>query len=158
GRGEPLDLVLSGAGAEPLEWLPGGGIRFGEKGHLVSRGPASKIFEASRASGELTVETWVEAAPSVGLGPARIVTLSKASERLNFVIGQGTIKGDTEKRFVVRLRSANTLSDWQTPAGSASGGLVHLVLTREKEGRERLWLDGTMVSEREAGGSLDAWF
>lgn len=157
GHGEPLDLVLSGAGAEPLEWLPGGGVRFEKKGHLASRGPATKIYEASRVSGELTVEAWIEAAPSVGSGPARIVTFSRASERLNFMIGQGTSKGDPEKRFVVRLRSSGTVSDWQTPVGSASGELNHLVLTREKAGRESLWLDGAKVAEREAGGTLDAW-
>lgn len=157
GHGEALDLTLSGAGADPLEWLPGGGIRFGKKGHLATREPAAKIIDACRKSDALTVEAWVEAAPSVGSGPARIVTLSLASEKLNFTLAQGMIKGDPEKRYVARLRSSKTVADWLAPEGSASGGLVHLVLVRESGGRETFWLNGERIGERDAGGSLDAW-
>jgi len=157
-QGDALDLTLSGAGADPLEWLPGGGIRFGKKGHLATRRPARKIIEACRSSDEITVEAWVEAAPSVASGPARIVTLSRASERLNFTLAQGDSQGDPERRYVARLRSSKTVADWPAPVGSATGRLSHLVLVREAGGRETFWLDGERIGERDAGGSLKEWF
>lgn len=158
GRGKPLDLTLSGAGANPVEWLPGGGVRFGKKGHLATREPAAKIIEACRESDALTVEAWVEAASSVASGPARIVTLSLASEKMNFTLAQGRSSGDPEKRFVARLRSSKVVDDWSSPPGSAVvGTLSHLVLVREAGGRETFWLNGERIGERDSGGSLEEW-
>jgi len=158
GEGDALDLTLSGAGADPLEWLPGGGIRFGKRGHLATRQPARKIIEACRASDEITVEAWVGPASSVDSGPGRIVTLSLASERLNFTLAQGDTRGDSEKRYVARLRSSKTVADWPAPVGSAAGPLSHLVLVREAGGRETFWFNGERIGERESGGSLKEWF
>ena len=46
--------------------------------------PATKIINAIRRSGEITVEAWIRPAKSNQTGPARIVTLSKnGSERIS---------------------------------------------------------------------------
>lgn len=156
GVDDPLDLHLAGRNADPLQWLPGGGIRFGGNGYLVSKESALKIIQKCRATEEITVEAWVEPSAEAD-GPARVVTLSQGSSRLNFMLGQGTSKGDPNKQFVTRIRSSSEVNDFPAPPGSAAGGLVHLVLTRDRAGQERIWVNGTPVAQRDAGGSLNAW-
>lgn len=154
--GEPLDLHFTGKGSDSPRWLPGGGIRIEGGGYLASREAARKIIEECRESGELTVETWIE--PSLeAFGPSRVVTLSLASARLNFLLGQGTTRRGEDDRFVARVRSSNEVENFLAPARSAAGGRSHLVLTRDRKGAERIWLNGKAVAERDAGGSLETW-
>ncbi len=156
GHDAPLDLHLAGKNADPLQWLAGGGVRFGANGYLVSRESALKIIETCRETQEVTVEAWIE--PSAGAdGPARVVTLSKGSSRLNFMLGQGTPKGDPKQQFVTRLRSSTEVEDFPAPPGTAAGGRVHLVMTRDRSGLERIWVNGAPVAQRNAGGSLETW-
>ena len=85
GVGEPVDLRITN---------PKAVHRF--KGSLEIRGktlirsdkPASKITEAIRRSGEITIEAWIRPAKTNLTGPARIVTLSRDSGERNFTLGQ----------------------------------------------------------------------
>lgn len=155
--GDPLDLYLTGEEVKPLQWLPGGGIRFTGDGFLASREAARKIIKRCRASDEFTVEAWVEPAVDA-MGPSRVVTLSLASAKVNFMLGQGTIEGDPRKKFIARINSEFPVGNFPAPDGSAAGGLTHLVLTRGENGREQIWINGDSVAQRQTRDSLDRWY
>ena len=94
-KGTPLDLTI----ADPSSVLRGSGYIDIQTRNLISSSvPATKIIDACKASGEMSIETWIEnnepAQLSVGEYPAdtaqpnRIVSLSSGLLKNNFNIGQ----------------------------------------------------------------------
>ena len=61
---------------------------------IRSEQPATKIIDAVRRTGEISVEAWIRPANTNQDGPARIVTLSKSANERNFTLGQDGDKFD----------------------------------------------------------------
>ncbi len=95
-KGNPLDLIISDA-SSGINRGPGY-LTIQTRNLITSELAATKIIDACKASGELSIETWVEnndpAQLSVGEFPSgtaqpnRIVTLSSGLLKNNFSIGQ----------------------------------------------------------------------
>ena len=154
--GPPLDLEISNAGA--VRWLPNGGLAIDSNVLIASPGPASKIIDAGRASGELTVEVWVKPANTTQTGPARLITVSADSGNRNFTLGQdGSV-------YQFRYRTTAT-----GPNGDSSTGYLttatevdttrssHIVYTRSQEGQTKIYVDGVFDSELLISGTPASW-
>lgn len=130
-------------------------IEVTDKTLLRSKEAAADLSQAIRLSGEITIEAWIRPAKTNQAGPARIVTLSKDPSERNFTLGQD---GD---RYDVRFRTTKT-SLSGTPSLSSKPGtlttnLTHVVYTRERNGRTRIYLNGKLDVEQTIPGDTSNW-
>ena len=152
GVGQPLDLKIE----NPKN------VRRSE-GALEVRGqtlirsdkPASKISNAVKRSGEITLEAWVKAGNKKQEGPARIITISGNSTNRNITLGQ---EGDHyDARFRTTETSNNGLPSLAAKSNSVSLKLTHVVFTRSKSGQAKLYVNGKLNSSKSAGGRTGRW-
>jgi len=150
--GEPLNLTIADSKAVSRSE---GTLQVRGKTLIQSDKPATKIIDAVRRSGELTMEAWVRPANTELSGPARIVTLSKNANERNATLGQD------KDRFEVRLRttstSANGVPAINSAAHSVTPKLTHVVYTRDRSGRTRIYVDGKQSGEGKAEGATSNW-
>ncbi|MFP6906208.1 MAG: LamG domain-containing protein, partial [Verrucomicrobiota bacterium] len=133
------------------------------KGQLEIRGktlvrseqPATRVAEAIQRSGALSVEAWIEPFTRNLSGPARIVSLSGNTTQRNFTLGQD---GDA---YDCRLRTSRTSNNGLPSLASRKQSLVprltHVVYTRDRDGKARIYLDGKQNAARDVGGDLKNW-
>lgn len=150
GQKEPIDLKA----ADPAAVKPAdGGLTLVSK-TLIRSEPATRLSEAIKKSGRITIEAWVRPADTSHSGPARIVTLSKNTNERNFTLGQ------EKDRFDVRLRTTNTSANGVPSLSSQPGSVktewTHLVFTFG-EGQARLYVNGRLNAESQPGGDLSNW-
>jgi len=152
GVGKPLDLKIE----NPKNVRrTKGTLEVRGKTLIRSDKPAVKVFNAVRRSGEITIEAWVRPANAKQDGPARMVTLSGGSSERNFTLGQEGDKVD------VRLRttktSGNGIPSLNSPGRSLAPRLTHIVYTRNRGGRARLFLNGKQQAEKRVPGAMANW-
>ena len=152
GVGKPLDLKIE----NPKNVRrTKGTLEVRGKTLIRSDKPAAKVFNAVRRSGEITIEAWVRPANAKQDGPARMVTLSGGSSERNFTLGQEGDKVD------VRLRttktSGNGIPSLNSPGRSLAPRLTHIVYTRNRGGRARLFLNGKQQAEKRVPGAMANW-
>ena len=135
--------VLPGA----LELLPGGLLR--------SRSRPAKISDMVRIGTEISVEAWIRPARLDQRGPATILSMSNGTDQRNFLLGQ------EDDRFVARFRTAGTDPTGgpglATPAGVVRPEVTHVVFTRDRTGRARLFVNGVMSVEADIPGGVGDW-
>jgi len=155
GRGNPLDLKLSGG--KP-NWSSQG-LTMSQPHFLRSDQDARKLIDACRKSGEVTLEAWVQPASARQKGPARIITLSDTSKKVDVMLAHGGGDGTELDTFVGRLRSTKHPNDAElrAPKGKAATKLTHLVFSRDAKGNAKLFVDGRQVSQRDVEGDLANW-
>ena len=122
---------------------------------IQSASPARKLTAAIRKSRSVTVEAWIQPANTNQSGPARIVTLSKDSSNRNFTLGQDGDQFDV--RFRSKRTNANGIPSLASKSGELTESLTHVVYTRSRSGVARLFLNGSLVNQRETGGDLSNW-
>ena len=145
-----LDIAKDGE----LRWQDGA-VRLAGGSQLRSRISPQKLISAVRRSGELTVEAWIERPNPNQEGPARIVSLSKSSTERNFTLGQE--KSEYDFRLRTTATSGNGLPSTSSGRGKVRAELVHLVVSRERGGQARIYLDGRVVAENRVGGDFTNW-
>lgn len=150
--GNRLDLKIEGT--EAVRW---------RAGHLLVHSPtrirstaaASAIIDSVKRSQEITLEAWLRPGDTKQTGPARIVSISRNPSERNITLGQD------EDRYDVRLRtratSTNGIPSTSTPPKAVQKRLAHVVFTRSREGRVRIYVDGRVLQEGTVGGALDNW-
>jgi len=147
GAGAPLDLRISNPAA--VVWQPDGGLLVKEPVIIASREPALKIIESCRATQELSVEAWVQPLDLSVHGPVRIVELGDSPYRWNFILGmEGRLPPPA---YIFRLLGAGDGTRERSPAsavGTVAPRLTHIVCTRARDGRLRLYVDGKDRNER----------
>ncbi len=128
---------------------------------LTTGGPATRLTEAVRASGEVTVEAWIVPDSLNQEGPARLVTLSNGATMRNFTLGQGLYNGLPKDSFNMRCRHTSTDLDGEpmvnTGAGGAKQGLQHVVYTRTPGGDARIYVDGSVKANTNLAGNFSNW-
>ena len=159
GVGQPLDLGIDDLGAVTWE---DGALALDSPAIISSPGAATKINTACQASGELTVEAWIEPDNITQDGPARIVTLSPDTKSRNFTLGQGLLFRDEQPEvFDSRLRTTEQSDNGEpslwTLDGATTTGLTHLVYTREQAGTARIYVNDELQVRQVVGGDLTGW-
>ena len=152
GVGQALDLKI-----ENLKNVrrSEGGLEVRAQTLIRSVKPASKVSNAVRRSGEITLEAWVRPANKKQEGPARIVTISGNSTNRNITLGQ---EGDHyDARFRTTETSSNGLPSIAGKSGSLNLKLTHVVYTRNKAGQAKLYLNGKLNSSKSVRGRTGKW-
>jgi len=101
GVGVPLNLTVGSPGN--VSWTSGGLTLTGDV-LISSVGAASKVIDAVKSTGEVTVEAWVDPANLTQNGPARIVTISSSPLLRNVTLGQGVFNSSGD-RVEARVRT-----------------------------------------------------
>ena len=152
GKGKPVDLKIANVKAVRRS---AGSLEVRGKTTIRSDKAATRIIDAIRRSGEITIEAWIRPANTKQSGPARIVTLSKNSSERNFTLGQ-----DGEK-FDVRLRTTKTSKNGLPSVSTARKSLVtkqmHVTYVRDRSGRARIYLNGKRSAEGKVAGAPSNW-
>lgn len=151
------DLAIDDASA--VEWLDGA-LRINAPTVITSGDAPSSLIDGVIASGEITVEAWIETDNLDQSGPARIVSISGDTQNRNLTVGQG-VHGSDGNFLDVRLRSTGTDNNGTpslaSPDGVLTTALTHIVTTRTTDGTTRLYFDGVLQSTGSAGGDLSNW-
>ena len=158
GQQPPLHLAIENTSA--VRWVSGG-LSLHSPTILTTPGPALRLTEALRRSGELSVEAWIRPTQRSQDGMARLIGISKGLLARNFTLGHGIEPGVPSASFGMRLRSTDTDLNG-TPVLRTEPGVVtteeqHLVYTRTRDGQVRLYLDGQVVAERQDAGDFGNW-
>lgn len=155
GFGKPLNLVTKGPNTKAARWDSSGGLRFPKRAHLQSERAADKIRQACQENLEITIEAWIQPARSNQSGPARIVTASRGSDAVNFMLGQ------SDRNYQVRLNTVHKDSqDRGEPkilAKTVINRLTHVVFTRKTNGEWRIYIDGKVRSRGKLPGYFTGW-
>ena len=153
GFGAPLNLTAQNEAA--ISWIAGGGLSVNSPTIISSAGAATKVIDAIKAGNEITIEAWVNPANTTQAGPARIVTLSKGKYDRNFTLAQQNTLYD------VRLRTSSTDLNGRpssnTPAGSLTADLTHVVYTRNTAGVVFMYINGTESASSTVDGTTSNW-
>ena len=150
--GNPLNLYYENSKALSAN---DDGITLSSNTLISSRKPASKILEAVKKTGELTLEVWFRPANTSQNGPARIITFSHNSLERNFTIGQ------EKDKYEIRLRTTKTNSNGMpaliSKSKSVSTKPTHLVFSRYKDGTTKLFLNGKFHRQSKSSGDFSNW-
>ena len=140
-----LDLKMSRNGG--VRWLAdSNGVEFARRSIVKSRGPATKLVEAVRATDELSVEVWMKPRHTAQNGPGRIISLSGNSRSRNFTLGQEG--ADIHFRLRTPVSGSNGAPVLlRTDHGTLTAGIFHVVATY-RDGIERLYINGVERPEK----------
>ncbi len=152
GVSPPMDLIIT---QTQTVRRSEGKLEVHGKTLIRSDAAASKLTEAVRKTGEITIEAWVRPAKTNLSGPARLITLSKDPTHRNVTLGQD------KDRFDVRLRttktSGNGLPSLSSSRKSLQTKLTHVAYTRDRQGTARLFLNGKQNQQRKVAGKTSNW-
>lgn len=152
GVGQPIDLTITNTKA--VKWSKGA-LEVHGKTSIQSKGPASKLITAISKSNELTIEAWLRPANTKQNGPARIVTISKNTSFRNVTLGQEADRYDARLRTT--KTSSNGMPSIMTGSKTVSTKPTHLVYTRDRNGKARLYINGKQQTEKTVSGSMSNW-
>ena len=150
--GEPLHLQIETPGG--ARWREGA-LSVDASARIASAGPATKVLQAVKRSGALTIEVWAKPANEAQGGPARIVSLSGNPSRRNVTLAQDG------KRYDVRLRTSssdeNGIPSLPSPDAALKAELTHIVYARAVDGRATMYINGKSQATSQQNGSLANW-
>lgn len=152
GVGSPIPLHIS----DPTRIARNeGSLIFRAAARLESDASVGRLIQSIRRTESLTIEAWVRPNSPDQTGPARLVTLSQNGSNRNFTLGQDG------SRFDVRLRTTET-SDNGIPSlasseGAARAEWTHLIYTRSRSGRARIYINGELDQEKQVDGRFTNW-
>ncbi|WP_231742722.1 DUF1592 domain-containing protein [Polystyrenella longa] len=152
GHGAAVDLTIKNPSA----------VRWGDHSLAIlsatkiqSEGPAQKLTDSLRHTGEATIEAWVTPQNTKQQGPARIVSLSQDSGKRNFTLGQE--KEHFQVRFRTTATTGNGIPETNSGAHTANTRLTHVIYTRNASGNIQFYIDGIPQSDHKIKGSLENW-
>lgn len=158
GVGQALPLRIMNASA--VKWT-NDGLRIERPVRITSQTPAKKIYDACKATNEITLEAWVMPANVTQDGPARLISISKNKVERNVTLGQGLWGNEAPDRYMVRLRttqtSANGLPAVVSQPGTATTTLSHVVYTRSSNGQATLYINGQARGVLTIRGDFNNW-
>ncbi len=156
GAGAPLDLEIRRP--KSVRWGPEG-MAFTSGTYAASAGPATKIIDACRRTGEVTLEAWVQPAQAAPRFEGVIAGLSKDRPERNLTLMQGESPDMTV--YAVSLRTTQTDAGGNpilaSPKGTADAKPAHVVFTRNAAGFERLFVNGMERAAKVRKGDLANW-
>ncbi len=152
GVGPALDLRIADSKAVRRS---NGSLQVLSKTAIQTDKPATRLAQAIRKSGEITIEAWIRPANTSQEGPARIVTMSRNPNERNFTLGQES--DHLEVRFRTSRTSTNGIPSLNSERRSVTTQLTHIVYTRDRGGQTRLYLNGRKRDEQTVAGATSVW-
>ena len=149
------DLTISGG----VTWVGGWGLQFAPGGKAQASTAASKkIHDMILATGEFTLEAWVNPA-NVTQTMAYMLSYSGGTTARNFTLGQ------TKYNYDVYMRSSNSDANGMPPFSTADAekalqaSLQHVVVTYDPVNGRRIYVNGEFTGDvdKSTGGTITNW-
>ena len=157
GIGEPLDLFIN----KPLntKWIPGQGLRVSGNTIISTEEKPTKIIDALSSSNEVTLEAWVKTSKIEQTGPARILSLSESIFDRAITLGQSGNAASFD--YMIRVNTSATDANGVPEEGTAEKFVVknlhHVVYTRDRQGNEKLFVNGFEMYSGVRSGDFSSW-
>ena len=148
----PLDLEIANPGVVRRR---SGALEVRGSTTIRTEKPPVRLLNTLRQSGAITVEAWIRSARTDQEGPARIVSFSKSPNQRNFTLGQEFASFDFRLR--TGSTSTNGLPSTSTGTATLTTALAHVVYTRQRGGRARIYIDGRQAAEKTIAGNMSNW-
>lgn len=125
-------------------WQRGQGLKVIENTIITSNGSLKNLINKLNKSGEVTLEAWVKSSDVNQAGPASILSFSAASNEKGFSLGQ---KGNLASYnyalgYRTLLNEPDETSEIVSSENFVHPGLHHIIFTRDRIGREKLYVNG----------------
>ena len=143
-----LDLIIKNT--DSIEWIENGGLSVNYPTIIKCENSANQLIEVCQKTNEITLEAWIKPSKEKQKS-SRIITLSDGLQRRNFTMAQGVFNSKKiVNEYNVRLRQSKRikfdildgLPALQTQPGTVKRELTHLVYTRNKHGKAKIYLNG----------------
>jgi hypothetical protein len=157
GSGTPLNLHISNSAA--THWVAGG-LAIDTAVVVESATAASKVNDAIKASGEVTIEAWVTPTARSSDAIGRMVTISSDITDRNIALDLQSRDNSRPGRFASYLRTTATGTEGaelRTSARFVPTQLTHILFTRDNTGAARLYVNGVEQKRARLVGDLSSW-
>ncbi|MBD2460346.1 hypothetical protein H6G89_04745 [Oscillatoria sp. FACHB-1407] len=183
--GEPMNLFIAEGDRTKVEWLSTGGLSVlptnpvTAAASISTKGAATKLIQAVKASNQITVEVWYRPASDRPIylkdTPIRLLSISApasaAHRNRNFILQQGQWKIAQANFYHTRIRTpsretndeeglqtqAGTIQPHITTEGTTGFKLNHVVYTWDGNGTGRLYVDGVLKKEEKFATPRNGW-
>ncbi len=160
GVGVPLNLTITNPAN--TTWIMGG-LTINAATIIQSGAAATKVISACTTRNEITLEAWVRPASTTQGGGGtvpRIVTISTNTSNRDAALGQGN--GTLTAIYTGRVRTTATDNNGITPSldtpdGSLTTALTHVVYTRNAAGNAIFYLNNVQQASGTIGGNFSNW-
>ena len=147
-----LDLKIFSPSS--INWIQNG-ISLFNAADIATSTSATVINDSIIISNSFAFELWFSTSQLSQFGPARIITLSENIDERNFTIGQNS--NDLVFRTRSTLTNPNGIPEFVIEEGILSNELFHLVVSRDKFGLQKIYLNGELKDSVNSGGDLSNW-
>src|SRR5450631_818546 len=150
-----MDLTLSGN----TGWVGGWGVSFGVNGRAqASTATSSKLYNKLTASGQYSVELWVNAA-NVTQTKAYIASYSGGDKLRNFTVAQDAFQYEAFARSSASDQNGAPSLITSPDNQLAQAALQHVVLTYDATHGRRLYVNGVFTGDVDSttGGAINNW-
>jgi hypothetical protein len=150
-----MDLTLSGN----TGWVGGWGVSFGVNGRAqASTATSSKLYNKLTASGQYSVELWVNAA-NVTQTKAYIASYSGGDKLRNFTVAQDAFQYEAFARSSASDQNGAPSLITNPDNQLAQAALQHVVLTYDATRGRRLYINGVFTGDVDGttGGAINNW-
>ncbi len=160
GYGDPLNLKIQSSSA--VSWNNYNRLQITSNTSLISTTPAYKILDAIKKTGEITVECWIRPFEPYSSSVARVISLGFDDSRTGFVLDQHYTNDEVKTlNYGIRLQTESTTQSGfpeLTPEKCLTYlNLQHIVYVRDTTGSERLFINGSRVSESLRPSNFGTW-
>jgi chitodextrinase len=153
-----VDLMIYGNGIN-TEWLVGQGLRINDNTIISQKDNSKKLVKALSATNEVTVEAWIKQEQVSQPGPARLISLSTDNNNRAFTLGHEG--NQVFFNYIARLNTSeadiNGLPQLETSGNFTTLTLHHLVYSRNKQGIERIYVNGVEQVSGYREGDFSTW-
>jgi hypothetical protein len=150
-----MDLTLSGN----TGWVGGWGVSFGTNGRAqASTATSSKLYTKLSASGQYSVEVWVNAA-NVTQTKAYIASYSGGDTLRNFTVAQDAFQYEAFARSSATDQNGAPTLITNPNNQLAQAALQHVVMTYDPTHGRRLYVNGVFTGDVDSstGGAINNW-
>lgn len=151
GPGKAYDLTIADVGK--VTW-GSGVLTVNSETRIENPAQPKKVHDACKKSKAFTMEAWVAPKNTTQGSHARILSNSKGQYDRNFALMQ------MDNSWGVRMRTSTNISgipEIQTPLGTVSTNVTHLVFTRAANGASGFYVDGAVIRNNILSGDFSNW-
>jgi hypothetical protein len=131
------------------------GIQINDATNILTANPVSNIVDSINVANEFSIELWINNSGANEIERSRIITISENNDYRNFSIDR------VDKKISFRVRTTETdlngLPETFSKNEIGTDELTHLIVTRNKNNEEAIFINGKIDTTINLNGNLSNW-